>query len=380
MIGRRPIRIEGLRLERNEERDRVAAEVNGATLYFESRDAELRPTPEAFVSALLVPALTRGADLVLADALDPAFLDGVTQLMQTFRGWWGYRKLVIRSSTTARVPATAVARSNKEKTGTALCFSGGVDSFFSLLCNEEQIDALVFVHGFDIDLADTERANTFQSSLLHIAEHASTRPLVLKTNLREHPVYQGVNWDHAHGGALAAVGHLLANSNRLIIAASYPSAYPNPSGSRWDLDPLWSSTGMQISHHGEAFWRGEKLRKIAALPIVREHLRVCWEHRGGGINCSRCEKCVRTMLTLKQAGALETFPVFDSAGGLADRVKGLGHISPILQPVYRAFLETDIDSKTNRALLELIAAKAPPPKKLTRAKTIRKRFKNAFAR
>jgi len=126
-------------------------------------------------------------------------------------------------------------------------------------------------------------------------------------------------------------------------------------GSRWDLDPLWSSSATEIVHHGADRWRAEKLREIARHEVVRDHLRVCWENRARDANCSRCEKCVRTMLTLAQAGVLEEFRVFDRSRPLAERVEGLGSLAPILHPVYTAFLEPPIDAHTSRAIRRLLA-------------------------
>src|SRR5262249_59102310 len=39
-------------------------------------------------------------------------------------------------------------------------------------------------------------------------------------------------------------------------------------------------------------------------------LRVCWENPDGAYNCGRCEKCLRTMINLLIAGALDRCPTF----------------------------------------------------------------------
>jgi hypothetical protein len=54
--------------------------------------------------------------------------------------------------------------------------------------------------------------------------------------------------------------------------------------------------------------RVEKLRAIAGEPLVREHLRVCWENLSAQGNCSRCEKCIRTRLILADCGELANYP------------------------------------------------------------------------
>src|SRR5208337_3295326 len=46
--------------------------------------------------------------------------------------------------------------------GVSLFFSGGVDSFFSLIKHRDEIDNLVLIHGFDIPLTETK---TFELAL-----------------------------------------------------------------------------------------------------------------------------------------------------------------------------------------------------------------------
>jgi hypothetical protein len=53
------------------------------------------------------------------------------------------------------------------------------------------------------------------------------------------------------------------------------------------------------------------ISQIAQSPLALEHLRVCFANEKGAYNCGRCDKCLRTMINLFVAGALEksgTFP------------------------------------------------------------------------
>jgi hypothetical protein len=52
-------------------------------------------------------------------------------------------------------------------------------------------------------------------------------------------------------------------------------------------------------------------QQIAQSPLALQHLRVCYMNQNDSYNCSRCEKCLRTMVSLYAAGVLdkaETFP------------------------------------------------------------------------
>jgi hypothetical protein len=296
---------------------RVCAEVGGAPLWFESPDAALRAAPEAFGCALLVAALHDRRPLTIEGEVSRTWLSNAERLLDIFQGWWGYPKLTPR----------AAARADDvrpEAAGTALCFSGGVDSFYSLLRSGERIDVLVTVHGYDIKLRDEARASAFESSLRAVAAELGVKPVVVRTNLREHPAFARAPWERTHGGALAAVGHLLGDaSGRLLISSSYPYHKRAPWGSHWQTDPLWSSDRVEVAHVGAELQRSDKLRAIAREPLARKHLRVCWENLAPEGNCSRCEKCLRTRLILADCGELENFPVFEGWDTLARRLDSL---------------------------------------------------------
>jgi len=319
----------------------------GSPLWFESSDTLLRPAPEAFASALLVPALQQNADLMVDAPLDKMWLSNAHALMTVLGKWWGYRAITISGT-------GGNTGSAEQGTATALCFSGGVDSFFNLLRGQYRVDYLVFAHGYDIRLRDTNRVDWFRPSLRSISEATGTTLAVIRTNLREHPVFSGVSWEHAHGGALAALGHVMAGTRRLVISASYPYELNRPWGSHWTTDPLWSSEQLEIVHEGASFWRSDKLRRIADEPLVREYLRVCWENRTSSLNCCRCEKCLRTMLVLAQCGKLAVFSAFQDKTNVAGYLDELRPISSDLMRVYRSLVGKGLDAELSRSVRSLL--------------------------
>jgi hypothetical protein len=299
---------------------RVRAVVEGEPLWFESPDVVLRHSPEAFGCALLVAALHDGRSLTIEGEVSARWLSNVARLLDVFRGWWGYPMLTPRAATRDDAGEPVNDR-------TALCFSGGVDSFYSLLRPARRVDLLLTVHGFDIKLRDGARASAFESSMRAVAAELRMEPVVVRTNLREHPSFAHAPWERTHGGALAAVGHLLGGAaGRLLISSSYPYFNHVPWGSHWKTDPLWSSDRLEVVHVGAELKRSDKLRAIAGEPLVRRHLRVCWENLAPEGNCSRCEKCLRTRLLLADMGELENFQVFESPDTLARRLDSLPSI------------------------------------------------------
>jgi len=289
--------------------------------------------------------MARGAGVRIPASVCPTFLENVETAKQLASEWWGYSGGTIVANGTRRATA---------KDGVATFFSGGVDSFFTLLEKIGEIEYLVFVEGYDIPLSDSARTQIAHRWIQEVAEALGKKLLVLRSNLRQHPEFQRISWERSCGSALAAVGHLLAgHCNRLYIPSTEPHWRLHPWGTHPALDPSWNSSSTEFIVHGTDHERIDKVAKISANPLVQKYLRVCWEHRNGHMNCGVCEKCVRTQLELYAAGVLdrvETFP----KGDLAGRIDALPGIDAEFTHYYQLASERLADPSIGRAVEGLL--------------------------
>ena len=318
-----PLLIRNIRLTSEDGVSRITADADGLPVWYESSDVEMQQRGEIFACAFLLPAMKKGMGLRIEGAsLSPLWLANARLLMEQFSAWWGYTPIEISCDS----EGPAVERPAHQQTG--LFFTGGVDSCYSLLCSEEQIDDLVFVHGFDSALADQVRLEDARQHLSQIATGTGHRLLLLKTNLREHALIRGIGWEKAHGGALASAAYTLPGIQRMIISSSYPVGFFIPCGSHPETDPLWSNEQLTLVHYGVNAKRLEKIAAIADHPLVIRHLRVCWKHAGRPNNCCRCEACMRTMLLLDALDKLTSFEAFPSRSWLLWRALQISSVPP----------------------------------------------------
>jgi hypothetical protein len=351
---------------------RVTADVAGQEVWFESRVFPLPASSEAFGSALLIPALYHGAPLRLAQAVCPKWQVGAGAAARLAGRWWQLPPLLPEAESLPALPAT-------KGTGTALCFTGGLDSFHCLLRGKHRPDWLVFIHGYDIELADEVRLRAFVPSLEQVAVQCGARAVVVTTNLRTHPLVRATPWIHAHGGALAAIGHLLSEqAGQLVIASSVPRTYDIPWGSHWQLDPLWSSGVLTITHEGDDFSREQKAWALANEPLLHHHLRVCWENRSPTGNCSVCDKCVNAMLLLQQAGQLESCSVFQKPQSFVRLLDALPQTTFVR--VYRAMCQRGLPPEVEAAVQRLLQRTGQQAKRHAWRKRIRSVFGRVFRR
>ena len=272
--------------------------------------SQLSPSGNPWLVALLPLAVSLREPVSLDLPVDPVLLDNARELMDVWHSWYPDRPPV-RIAAPASAPSTAGSR------GTGLFFSGGVDSFHSLIrhngptATTSRISDLLVMHGADIPIADVESFNRLRPRIAEVASEFGAGMMDIATNLRA-TRWGRADWPHlSHGALLIAAGLVIEpRFSRLVIASSAPYTRLRPYGSHPRTDPLSSTSGLEVRHDGADLDRPDKILAIASHPVVQRFLRVCWLGRTD-TNCGRCPKCLHTMVGLELAGMLrhsETLP------------------------------------------------------------------------
>ena len=308
---------------------------------------------DPFLPPLLLRAMKEQRPLVLEVPVSPFLIAAVPRVMDIHAAW-SRPDVPLRPVSLAAPSAPSAERGR----AAATFFSTGVDSFFTLLRNlsryprsdSRAISHIIVVHGLDVSLDDTARFGRIEAAAQAVARALDLRVVTVRTNVRE--ALRTIDWGrHAHGAALASVALALAPLFHTVFIASSSSFLElHPWGSHPMVDPLWSTEALEVVHDGADTRRGEKVRYVAQSPLALAHLRVCWEHRGADDNCGRCEKCLRTMVGLELAGALDRTPTFPARIAPAE-LRALA-IRPDLADFYwRELVEQLRRSERHRALL-----------------------------
>ena len=332
---------------------RVEWEIGGNHLWFESKDCRLSGEPEAIACICFAAASLADWKVRFRFPVCRVLAGNLKSLSKIWHRWWGGKPKRFRTKVRSDDPIASPER------GTAVFLSLGVDSFHTLL-NLPGIEHIVYVAGYDVKLADVSRLERIEKSLRTVGDARGMKVTFVRTNLREHPVFAALPWERFHGAALAAVGHLLAESvHKIVISSTYPRQFFRPWGSSWKTDHRWSSSILEVAHFGEDLWRFEKLERIADDPMLRAHLRICWEHRNEELNCGRCEKCMRTMLGLLLIGKLQFYPTFPDETALLSRLRGIKSIPEYLIPTYQGFIKRGLPPDAVKVVRQLIRRSNP---------------------
>jgi len=282
----------------------------------ESLAGSLSTSGNPWLAALLPLAATLGEPLSLCLPVDSLLLRGADEIGSIWRGWYPWLSAVA-------IDAPA-AEERPPSTRTGAFFSGGVDSFHTILRRLQEPtlrpEELVFVRGFDLRLSRDAALRARRDRIRRIADSLGLGLAEIATNVKETRVAEADWNDLSHGAILASCG--LALEGRygvLLIASTFDYGHLHPIGSHPLTDPLLSTSATRVVHDGAAYSRCLKVEYLAGSEVALANLHVCWES-GGDENCGDCEKCLRTMLMLELAGALDRASTFSVRRLDLDRV------------------------------------------------------------
>lgn len=181
----------------------------------------------------------------------------------------------------------------------ACFFTLGVDSFYTLINNIDEIDDIIYVVGFEVRLKPQVLKEVIET-IQRVADYFGKNAVFIHSNVRDR-LDKFVEWyKYGHGPALASVA--LAHEHlykKIYIAASNTMTIIQKASTHPYIDHLWSTETLQFVHDSP-ITRVEKMKKIAEHQFAVDLIRVCFQ--GKEYNCNKCEKCVRTMITLKLLG------------------------------------------------------------------------------
>jgi hypothetical protein len=287
--------------------------------------SDLVPSGNPWLALLTPIAALLGEPLRISDPVDPLLFEGIHENMRVWKVWYPeYHELKFEVTLLPRMPAEPFGR-------VASFFSGGADSFFSVLFHEPEehhlprVDELISIWGFDIPLTKPQEIDRAQASLATAAKAMRKSIHFVRTNIRETRL-NAWDWDdYTHGTSLVAVGLCLEKRYwRILVPANWgPTLLEmKPNGQHALTESNYSTQRMRFSFDGTSHSRNKKLGYLSNWPVAMEHLRLCWEGLGAS-NCSMCSKCTRSMIGLAAYGALAKCKTLDASRFSLDRVRSM---------------------------------------------------------
>lgn len=266
---------------------------------------DLFQEPDFLLPLALLPAMKAGAPLRLPGRVSLRLLSSVQQIQDIYSMWESLFK---------RIPVEADTRDRDagRASGVACFFSGGMDSFHTLLKHQEEISHLIYLHRHP-PREDQSAAETNVRRVRRVAREMGKPVIEVDNNLYAFAHEAHINWKYYHGAWVASAALLFQHLfEKVLIAGSTTSNYDNlrPQGTHPVLDPLWSTELLEFHHDDCETRRVDKAARISESRVAMKHLQVC-DRAEGKYNCGVCKKCLRSMIALEAVGTLkrcETLP------------------------------------------------------------------------
>ena len=259
---------------------------------------------DGLLAACLLPALIADEHLDISElTISPRLLAAADDLTEIYCNW-------LPQATRVRVSTGEVAPAIGGD-GVGLFFSGGTDSFYSLLKDIDihpphgSVTHLIFVRGFQYYRESPALWKKILGRLERVADEAHNELVVVDSNVRTFTDHVVSHYLHSAADLASAALALSPLLTTCQISASYPFNDLIPYGQHPLIDPLWSTEAVEFVHVGAERGRLRKIRsKLAGSELALQNLIVCREDRSE-LNCGKCPKCHRVMLALASEGVLD---------------------------------------------------------------------------
>ncbi len=303
----------------------------------EELSSELSHEATPWLQLALPHAFQFGETLETNLEVDPQWLVNARSQMTIWHRWFPRLEPIEIEAPVAGGKSKTQPVSNR----TALFFTAGVDSFYSLYKFDAEakqsgrplLNDLVYVCGYDIPLEKRDQLARKLTDLSEVVRQMNKKLVPLWTNLRQTRLNE-LDWGRfMHGPAFGTAGLLLESRwQQVLISAGGCIDDFTAWGSHPLTDPLMSTSRTQVIRYSNNTTRFAKTEYISQFDLALQRLHVCWI-RNSNDNCGDCEKCIRTMLMLEVIGALPRASCFPP-GDIMEKLRKVTVTNELAVPLW----------------------------------------------
>lgn len=263
---------------------------------------------EGFVSLFIPHMLLTNDKIIVKDKICKKFYDNLLKLKKY------YESLNIGTINFNLDCEITEKKSLSEKRRKISTFTGGVDSFYTLLTNLDKIDTLLYCINYDVRESQQNLLKAQLNTVKEVAQKLGKKVIVCNTNQRNilewgnigylngiKKKYNNDLWGYfLHGPCIFSNAYnLLLEYDTIFIPSTHPKSSNYLWGSSFHIDHLYSSSLIKIIHNGDCT-RVAKIKNIIKLDknLIFNYLKVCYCNSNQKYNCSVCEKCKRTYIPI----------------------------------------------------------------------------------
>ena len=274
---------------------------------------EIKNVPDSILFVPLVAnvipiAWLNDAEIVVP-SLDLNFLNCIKEVKK------GYERMLPNIKFNCKIIVNDVEENHYKGHKTAQCFSGGVDSFFTLISHKKEKSDLITLWGADVDFENTDgwkKVNDFikevgkETGLKNVVIRASVRRFIDNSELEKcYNKLLGGDWwlimQHGIGllGTFAPYAYM-HKLKTIYIPSTFTKEDNFACASNPYVDNKIEFAGTKVIHDGFSYNRQQKI--IGICNYVKKtkkplKIRTCFRSLKGD-NCCKCPKCYMTLFAI----------------------------------------------------------------------------------
>ncbi len=284
-------------------------------IFFHYPGLDLREISSSILAApgiaSIAPIIWVGGLKLYVDEIDSTLLEGLDKARE------GFANLYPTVSFSGEIVPRVEVHNSVDKRGEGLLFSGGVDSMSSYILHQSSISTLAMVRGADVPLSGLRKWFLVKNVYSRFARRENVALRYVATNIRDavnesylNTVFGRLSMDGSwwggfwHGIVLISTMAPITFADKIgtiYLASSAPRYRVYSWGSHPSIDEHIRWGNIKVVHDCVKYPRHLKVRYFIKRYIAETGrylpIRSCWK-KSRGLNCGRCEKCYRTMISL----------------------------------------------------------------------------------
>lgn len=228
----------------------------------------------------------------------------------------GYEKMLPNIKFKAKIKVGKKIKNTYEASErVAACFSGGVDSFSTMISRLDEKPDLVTIWGADVDYENEKGWSVVKEFVENVAKENKLKNVLIKASVRrfidnselEKQYYNllGGDWWLVMQHGIGLLGNIAPYAYKYKLKTIYiPSTFTENEdfvcASNPNIDNMLKFGGTSIFHEGYQYTRQDKVRNICNYAKKNNKnikIRTCFKSLDGD-NCCKCPKCYMTLFAI----------------------------------------------------------------------------------
>lgn len=265
----------------------------------------------------------------------------------------GYEKMLPKIKFKAKVKVGKKIKNMYQSSNrVASCFSGGIDSFSTMISRLDEKPDLVTIWGADVDFENENGWKVVKEFVESVSKEYGLKNVLIRASVRrfidnsvleeQYHELLGGDWWLVMQHGIGLVGNIAPYAykyklNKIYIPSTFTKDEDFVCASNPNIDNELKFGGTTVFHEGYQYTRQDKVKNICDFAKKNKKsikIRTCFKSLNGD-NCCKCPKCYMTLFAILSQGMDPNEFGFEFNDDVLERMKKSLSVREYLTPIQR---------------------------------------------